>query len=109
MRIITVDENGYLIDVDEKEKEMRLIDADKLINDIQYNLWDWKSVDGITATTVLKQTITDIKNEPTIHVVPAVRCDKCRHHYERGRDIVCAIINDVVMSNSYCSYWEKKR
>lgn len=45
---------------------MRLIDADKLIQDIKNCLWDWKSVDGITATTVLKQTITDIENQPTI-------------------------------------------
>lgn len=60
---------------------MRLIDADELINNIQYNLWDWKSVDGITATTVLKQTITDIKNEPTIDAVPVVRCKDCRYGY----------------------------
>lgn len=45
---------------------MRLIDADKLISDIKNCLWDWESVDGITATTVLKQTITDIENQPTI-------------------------------------------
>lgn len=39
---------------------------------------------------------------------PVVRCDKCRWHYERGRDIVCAISKDVVMSDDYCSYWEMK-
>ena len=57
---------------------MRLIDADELINNIQYNLWDWESVDGITATTVLKQTITDIKNALTIDAVPVVRCKDCK-------------------------------
>ena len=46
--------------------DMRLIDADALIDDIKNNLWDWKTVDGITATTVLKQTISDIGNQPTI-------------------------------------------
>lgn len=45
---------------------MRLIDADALIDDIKNNLWDWETVDGITATTVLKQTISDIGNQPTI-------------------------------------------
>ena len=45
---------------------MRLIDADALIDDIKNNLWDWKTVDGITATTVLKQTISDIGNQPVI-------------------------------------------
>ena len=44
---------------------MRLIDADALINEIKHKLWDWESIDGITATTVLKQTITDIENQPT--------------------------------------------
>ena len=45
---------------------MRLIDADALIDDIKNNLWDWETVDGITATTVLKQTISDIGNQPII-------------------------------------------
>ena len=48
---------------------MRLIDADALIEDIK-SFWDWDSIDGITATTVLKQTMTDISNAPTIDAVP---------------------------------------
>lgn len=48
---------------------MRLIDADKLIKGIK-ELWDYKTVDGITATTVLKQTITDIENQPTVKAIP---------------------------------------
>ena len=48
---------------------MRLIDADKLIKGIK-ELWDYKTVDGITATTVLKQTITDIENQPTVEAIP---------------------------------------
>ena len=48
----------------------RLIDADALIRDIEKCLWDWETVDGITATTVLKQTISDIRNEPTVDAVP---------------------------------------
>ena len=56
---------------------MRLIDADELINDIKNCLWDWESVDGITATTVLKQTISDIENQPTIE--PYVHCVECKH------------------------------
>lgn len=48
---------------------MRLIDADKLIKDIK-ELWDYKTVDGITAATVLKQTITDIENQPTVEAIP---------------------------------------
>lgn len=47
----------------------RLIDADELIKDI-HEFWDWDTVNGITATTVLKQTITDIQNAPTVDAVP---------------------------------------
>ena len=46
----------------------RLGDLDALADDVR-SLWDYKTVDGITATTVLKQTLTDIRNCPTI--VPA--------------------------------------
>lgn len=76
---------------------MRLIDADALIDDIKNNLWDWETVDGITATTVLKQTISDIGNQPTIEErktgkwmphesifgglgEPVYTCDQCGHN-----------------------------
>ena len=52
---------------------MRLIDADRLVNEIENLNWDWKTVDGITATTVLKQTITDIRNQPTVSVTEAIK------------------------------------
>lgn len=45
---------------------MRLIDADALIAEIECGLWDWETVDGITASTVLRQTISDIQNAPTV-------------------------------------------
>lgn len=51
---------------------MRLIDADALIVEIKTCLWDWESVNGIMAKTVLNQTITDIGNMPTIDAVPVV-------------------------------------
>ena len=44
---------------------MRPIDGDAMIEDVN-NLWDHKTVDGITASTVLKQIVSDIKNQPTI-------------------------------------------
>lgn len=46
----------------------RLIDADAMAEDVR-SLWDYETVDGITASTVLKQIMTDIWNCPTI--VPA--------------------------------------
>lgn len=99
---------------------MRLIDADELINDIQYNLWDWKSVDGITATTVLKQTITDIKNEPTIDAVPVVRCKDCRYWKDQAEGVVevpvCEYdcrngkigITQIMGAEDYCSHGERR-
>lgn len=56
---------------------MRIVDADALIEDIK-SFWDWDSIDGITATTVLKQTMTDISHAPTIDAVPVVRCKDCK-------------------------------
>ena len=50
------------------ENHGRLVDADAMADDVRI-LWDYKTVDGITASTVLKQIITDIGNCPTI--VPA--------------------------------------
>ena len=50
----------------------RLGDLDALADDVR-SLWDYKTVDGITATTVLNQTLTDIRNCPTI--VPAERSE----------------------------------
>lgn len=44
---------------------MRLIDADNFKEDL-LKLWDYNTVDGITATTVLKQVISDLDNAPTV-------------------------------------------
>ena len=49
-----------------RRTKMRLIDADALIDAIKNTLWDWDSVDGIMSSIVLKQTISDINNMPTI-------------------------------------------
>lgn len=49
--------------------ELKLISANDLIYDIQ-NSWDMDTIDGITATAVINQTISDIKNQPTIKAVP---------------------------------------
>jgi len=69
----------------------RLIDADALIVEIKTCLWDWESVNGIMAKTVLNQTITDIGNMPTIDAVPV----------KHGKWVV---VPDEVFADSYfCS------
>jgi len=50
-------------------KMPKYINADELIKAIETELWDWKTVDGIKSSTVLKQTISDIKNMPPADVV----------------------------------------
>ena len=64
--------------------EKRLIDANALIYDIQNKLWDYETVDGITATTVLKQTVTDIRNQPTVDAVEVVHSQWDTVFYERN-------------------------
>ena len=41
------------------------ISRQAVLDDISSN-WDWETVDGITATTVLKQVMTDITNTPSV-------------------------------------------
>lgn len=74
--------------ITEKGKTMRLIDADALIEDIK-SFWDWDSIDGITSTTVLKQTITDISHAPTIDAVPV--------------EVVADIFGEVPCNYAFCA------
>ena len=59
---------------------MRLIDGDALVESIKEELWHWDTVDGINAITVLKQTISDINNMPTIPQPEIIRCKDCKHN-----------------------------
>lgn len=45
-----------------------------------------------------------------LELVPeaVVRCGECRWHYYRDNDIVCANSGDVMQSDDYCSYGERK-
>ena len=91
---------------------MRLIDADALIEDIKTKLWDWNTVDSITSSTVLKQTITDIDNAPTIDAVPVVRCKdcKCWTEWENGTGSCSRYALDWVGmdADDVCSMGERK-
>lgn len=63
---------GCMIICQLPEGHGRLVDADAMADDVR-SLWDYKTVDGITASTVLKQIMTDTGNCPTI--VPAERSE----------------------------------
>ena len=71
----------------------RYIDADKMIYEIRHNLWDWSCVDDIRTSLVLKQTITDIENQPSEDVAPVIhahwidtlygwKCSNCEEEQE---------------------------
>ena len=102
----------------------RLIDADALIEDIK-SFWDWNSIDGITSTTVLKQTITDINHAPTIDAVPredyeelerhfvnwepVVRCKDCKWKADTIGESWCDFHEFTILSDDdYCSYGERR-
>lgn len=78
---------------------MRLIDADNLIKDVM-ELWDYKTVNGITAITVLKQTITDIENQPTVEAIPIEWIEKwqgkqyCLQDEGKAKNTVIEMLED---------------
>ena len=88
---------------------MRLIDADALIVEIKTCLWDWESVNGIMAKTVLNQTITDVGNMPTIDAVPVVRCKDCKHGDKENGQYYCHYTGETWNDgNFYCAGGERK-
>ena len=89
----------------------RLIDADALIEDIK-SFWDWDSIDGITATTVLKQAMTDISHAPTIDAEQVVWCKdcKCWTEWSNGTGSCSRFALDWVGTDAddFCSMGERK-
>lgn len=84
----------------------KYINADNLIHAIEHELWNWETVDGIKSSTVLKQTISDIKNMPSADVVEVVRCKDCEYY---NSSLNCPFIkNRFVYDNDFCSYGERK-
>lgn len=83
---------------------MILINRDELIHEIKECLWDWKTVDGITSTAVLKQTISDINSQPTIEVIC---CGECKHGLQSGTSchVCCENENSPTFRNWFPSDW----
>ena len=54
-------------------------------------------------------TQTDALRE-ALELVPeaVVRCENCRWHYYRENDIVCANRGEVMQTDDYCSYGERR-
>ena len=88
----------------------RYIDADALIISIKNGLWDWDTLDDIKATSVLRQTITDIQNMPTVDVVEPVRCKDCQYHEDEEPGMVYCphIVGGWVSTEAFCSDGERR-
>lgn len=84
---------------------MKLIDKDDLI-DFFENVWDWESLDGITATTVLRQAITDIRNTAPLDIV---RCGECKYLMSNGRCEEFADYTIQPSASDFCSYGERRK
>lgn len=86
---------------------MRLIDADALIESIKEELWHWDTVDGINATTVLKQTISDIDNMPTIEII---RCRDCKYNDmpPTAGNACCTLLYGMTNQNGFCHMAERR-
>lgn len=86
----------------------RYIDADKMIYEIRHNLWDWSCVDDIRTSLVLKQTITDIENQPSEDVAPVIHAHWEKHFKRPGvyEDLYwhCTNCNSRTLEE-YAPYW----
>lgn len=76
---------------------MKLIDKQELLDWIQ-NCWDWATVDGITSTTVLKQTMADISQLPTVEAIP-----KADYETRLKADIADKSVDEGYLNDWYIS------
>ena len=79
---------------------MELIDKQELLDWIQ-NCWDWATVDEITSTTVLKQTMTDISQLPTVEAIPKANVYKAiqemmKYEHEGFINISLARLDEIL-------------
>ena len=105
--------------------EKRLIDANALVERLEYNTTDtWaKNLKAIRnwwshAVGIKDNIVRMIENAPTVDAVEVVRCKDCKHyhqyHYGKTEDLCewgkCQLINmDVDMpENGFCCFGERR-
>ena len=92
----------------------KYIDAEELKDNIKA-LWNWDTLDGITATTVLMQTLRDIDNMPAADVVEVRHylsewCTDCKE-YDKEKHC-CPRFNRVIeetVAEMKSEGWQKVR
>lgn len=70
--------------------------------------WDYDTVDGIMASTVLRQVKTDIMNIPSADVIEVVRCKDCTYYDPSETDCDwCSAWCGYTAPDTFCSYGER--
>lgn len=107
------------MDVREKlSSEKRLIDANKIINDIGLYMAE-NSYLNDTPLDILKMVIDWIKDSQAVDAVPMVRCRDCKHWKPSGSKAGnsfsdmeyiggCEFIKYYCRESDFCSYGERK-
>lgn len=100
---------------------MRLIDADTMIEDLEYDIeLDARTLDdtdlllGINRKLIqfdkdCKQKVVDIlKNAPTVDAVPVIRCKDCKKFVDEEDQSYCIDMAGQCDSNGFCAWAERK-
>ena len=88
---------------------MRLIDADKLMEELDNIVYTRKATDRHTL-----QIVSAIRNAPTVDAVEVVRCKDCKYWdcYGEGEshkgDCLELKLDTCIYEDDYCSYGERK-
>lgn len=101
-RCHSMDSDNSAVHIARKEQTMRIIDADALIDRLDYCV---KEGMGSTIAFTFKHMVEEA---PSIDIV---RCKECRHRNERcgmGEHRWCEILNMSTTPDDYCSYGERK-
>lgn len=85
---------------------MRLIDADKLFNDM-YNMCNSKAqfIRNLGEIVHVIDVLEQIMNTPTVDAVEVVRCKDCKYHDNEENLPICIIDAE---DNDYCSWGERR-
>lgn len=104
-----------------KERRMRLIDADALIKDLEYDAeLDARALDdtdlslGINRELIQfdkdckQNAVNMLKKTPTVDAVPVIRCNDCKYYDTLARQCTYEADWFGIEPNGFCSRAERK-
>lgn len=71
------------------------VSREAIFDDLENN-WDWETIDGITATTVLKQVMTDIRHMPSVRpqMIGGEAETKCSKSRQVAKDAMNKVMDE---------------